>query len=114
MVAVDRAGAGEIHIVEVKKGIQDWSLPIAQLMKIPSHYKYLALIGNANYRPTERILYAPDGMGRVGVIEIREDNRGCLHAQLTLRPERFRPDPSIYQRIDRFTAANPADIEVRP
>jgi hypothetical protein len=116
VLAVDRSGSGEIHVVEVKigTGLADIQHIVAQLAGIPAHFKYVALLGNKSYRPKDRILYAPDGMGRVGVIQIKEDAAGNLSAELSVRPERFRLDSSIFKRIDRFTASRPPNLEVRP
>jgi hypothetical protein len=114
VLAVDRSGAGEIHIVEVKVGSSNLGHATQSLMEIPAHFKYLALFGNGSYRPADNVLYAPDGMGRIGVIQVREDPSGNLFAEFMVRPERFRLDSSYFRQIDKFTATRPADIEVRP
>lgn len=114
VLAVDRAGAGEIHIVEVKVGSADLTGVIRRLAAIPAHFKYVALFGNAGFHPSDGSLYAPDGMGRVGVIQVREDGADELRADFIVRPERFRLDASYFKQIDKFTAARPADIEIRP
>jgi len=114
VVGVDRAGAGEIHIVEVKVGSRGWDDALRSLMGIPAHFKYLALFSNGSYRPSDSLLYAPDGMGRIGLIQVREDGLDNLSVEFLVRPERFRLDSSYFRQIDRFTATRPADIEVRP
>jgi len=116
VLGVDRSGSGEIHVVEVKVGttLIDLRDVIAQLMQVPAHFKYLALFENKNYRPDSQILYAPDGFGRIGVIQVKEDGAGNLEAEITVRPERFKLDSSIFKMIDRFTASRPANLEVRP
>ena len=116
VLAVDRSGSGEIHVVEVKVGTNLGELEeaIANIGRIPAHYKYLALFDNKNYRVKDRILYAPDGMGRVGVIQVKEDSAGNLSAEFNVRPERFRLDSSVFKLIDRFTATRPPNIEIRP
>jgi hypothetical protein len=82
-------------------------------MQIPAHFKYLAILENDNYLPDESSLYALDGMGRVGVIQVKEDDAGDLAAELRIRPERFRFDAS-FKLVDKFTASHPAYIEIRP
>lgn len=116
VLAVDRSGTGEIHVVEVKVGtrLEDVESAITLLSRIPAHFKYLALFDNKNYRLNDRLLYAPDGMGRVGVIQVREDTAGDLSAEFYVRPERFKLDSSVFKLIDRFTAARHPDIEIRP
>ncbi|MGA9210356.1 MAG: hypothetical protein WB347_21355 [Terriglobales bacterium] len=114
LLAVDRAGTGEIHIAEVKSGIAEASQSLERVKAMPAHYKYIAVIGDRRYRPTDEALYAADGFGRVGLIRIIEDNAGNLHAELVVAPERFRADPAVFKTIDRFTSKHRADIEIRP
>jgi len=117
VLAVDRSGTGEIHAVEVRVGtsaLKDIGAVIAYLDRIPAHFKYLALFDNKNYRLDPRMLYAPDGMGRIGVIQVREDDDGNLSAEFHVRPERFRLDSSVFKLIDRFTAGRQPNLEIRP
>lgn len=114
VLAVDRAGAGEIHIVEVKVGAGNFSEALREIAVVPAHFKYLALFGNASYIPTDDGLYAPDGMGRIGVIQVRELGAKDLSAEFLIRPERFRLDSSFFKQIDKFTTNRPADMEIRP
>lgn len=117
VLAVDRSGSGEIHVAEIKVGsaaLASTQATIAKLGQVPAHFKYLAIFDNKNYRLNDRVLYAPDGMGRVGVIQVKEDTNGDLSAEFQIRPERFRLDSSIFKSIDRFTAKHPADLEIRP
>jgi hypothetical protein len=116
VLAVDRSGAGEVHVVEVKVGAQAIAVAsggVASLLQIPAHFKYLAVFENNNYLPDESSLYALDGMGRIGVIQVKEDDAGDLAAELRVRPERFRFEAS-FKLVDKFTASHPAYIEIRP
>lgn len=113
VLAVDRSGAGDIHVVDVC-GLANVAEATASLLKIPAHFKYLALFGNRNYGFDPNALYAANGMGRIGVIQVTEDRAGNLSAAFYLRPERFRLDPSYLRMIDKFVATRPADLEVRP
>jgi len=115
VLAVDRSGSGEVHVVEVKVGAQALAGiggVVASLMQIPAHFKYLAFFENNNL-PDESFLYAPDGMGRIGIIQVTEDDAGDLAAELRVRPERFRFEVS-FKLVDKFTASHPAYIEIRP
>ena len=113
VLAVDRAGSGDIHVVEVTVGKQHPGETISRVMQLPAHFKYVALIANGNYLPTLKSLYAPDdGPGRIGVIQIVEVGDE-LKAEFRYRPERFRVDPTVIKQIDRFTARHQADIELR-
>ena len=118
MLAVDRSGSGEVHAVEVRRGrdlkteVEDL---IARLTQIPAHFRYLALFDNPkNSRPRSDMLYSPDGFGRIGIIEVREDPTRNLDARISVQPERFKLDSSVYKMVDSFTARYPANLEVRP
>lgn len=117
IIAVDRSGAGDVHVVEVKVGKQvllaAFDQVVASLMQIPAHFKYLALFDNRNYQPDVRFLYAPDGVGRIGVIQVAENVTGDMSADFLVRPERFRFEAS-FKMVDKFTASHPAYIEIRP
>jgi hypothetical protein len=118
VLAVDRSGSGEVHAVEVRRGrdlkteVEDL---IARLTQIPAHFRYLALFDNPkNSRPRSDMLYSPDGFGRIGIIEVREDPTRNLDARISVQPERFKLDSSVYKMVDSFTARYPANLEVRP
>jgi len=115
VLAVDRSGSGEVHVAEVKRW-RDLKVDlIERLMEIPAHFRYLALFDNPkNSRPRSDMLYSSDGIGRIGIIEVREDPLGNLDARISVQPERFRLDSSVYKMVDRFTANYPANLEVRP
>jgi hypothetical protein len=116
VMAVERSGSGDVHVAEVKVGTLAPGAvteAIARLMRIPAHFKYLAIFDNKNYSPDERGLYAEDGMGRVGVIQVKEDAAGNLSAEFRVHPERFRFNAS-FKLVDRFTAVHPPYIEIRP
>lgn len=114
VLAVDRAGAGEIHIVEVKIGNGDIAEALRSMSEIPAHFKYLALFQDGRRVPQAKPLYAGNGMGRVGIIQVREDRGSNLQAEFLVRPERFRLNSSYFRQIDKFTARQPADMEIRP
>jgi hypothetical protein len=114
VLAVDRAGAGDVHVAHVTIGNRLLADAVDLLKSQPGHYKYLALIGvRGNYRPTEGSLYAPDGQGRVGVLLVEELNENRLVAREIMPAERFRVLPEFIKQLDKFTARQPADIEVR-
>ena len=69
-----------------------------QLMAMPAHYRYLAI-------PSENFdlafgelghlgLFPPDGIGRLGVITIKDNKDGSPTAEMAIIPERFRMDPA--------------------
>lgn len=111
VLAVDRAGAGDIHVVEVTVGIR--AEAIKQLMHLPAHYKYVAVVEPGIYHLQNDVLYSADGLGRIGVILFDEKEHDELQARIEVAPERFRVPPGVIKQIDRFTAKEHADIEIR-
>src|SRR5713226_10771852 len=61
LLAIDRAGSGDIHVVEVKVGIENADYTVGQLLAAPAHYKYVALYDTGSYQLTGESLYSPDG-----------------------------------------------------
>ncbi len=92
VLAVDRAGAGEIHIVEVKVGDLDFAQAVRSLDEIPAHFKYLALFQNGKHIPAEKELYTENGMGRVGLIQVAKMR------QVTSR-QSFLSVPNVFDSI---------------
>lgn len=89
-----------------------------QLMATPVHFRYLAIpkesleltlgeLGNLG-------LFSEDGIGRLGVITIKEEREEPLIAEIAIAPERFRVDPTRLRTIEtRLLAKSRPDIEVR-
>lgn len=115
VLAVDRSGAGDIHVVEVKVPSEAMYHAVPDLMSIPAHYKYVAIFeSNALQRIDESRLYAPDGLGRVGIIAVAErpEDRS-LRARLVVAPERFRLEDKYWKEVDAFLASSAPDVEIR-
>jgi len=107
VLAMDRAGAGDIHVVEVKTSLQAIMDVVSELMLVPAHYKYLATFESSGLPPVnESLLYAPDGMGRIGLIAVTErpDDRS-LRARMVIAPERFRLQDKYWKEVDTFLAS---------
>lgn len=119
VLALDRAGAGDIHIVEAKSSLDNAYLSLPHFITLPAHYKYVALFQEVGTKALQYVideskLYMVDGIGRVGVIAIREDVVDkSLHAEVVLTPERFRITPDKYAQVDRFLDSHAADLEIR-
>lgn len=119
VLAVDRAGTGDIHCVQVKANLES-AYPIFPLLKaIPSHYKYVALLHEPNLQVggagiDEVALYSEDGLGRIGIIVASEDPKNkALSARVLIEPERFKFDKKYYRSIDKFVESHTADLEIR-
>jgi hypothetical protein len=113
VLAVDRAGAGDIWVAEVTLGVAAARDAISQLMQLPAHYKYVAIAKPGPYQPEPQILYSPFGMGRVGILLVEEDPDNRIVVSEGVPAERFRVEPTDIKKIDRFTASHQADIELR-
>lgn len=89
-----------------------------QLMSMPAHYRYLAIpaesfdlafgeLGNLG-------LFPEDGIGRLGIITIRDNGVESPTAEMRVAPERFRVDPAKLKTIEtKLLAKSRPDIEVR-
>jgi hypothetical protein len=97
IVAVDRAGNGDLHAVEIKNSL-DAALRggVEQIMHIPAHYRWVAYpaFGPASQAATLALIsmkpfYPKKGAGRIGLIEVvlmADDNFG---ANVKVKAERF-------------------------
>jgi hypothetical protein len=140
VLAVDRAGAGDLHAVEIKWYRQFGKEPsstehdtetalrrvrettrswLRQLLAMPAHYKYLA-IPRLSWRFLNTILVpmllSADGIGKIGIIEIVARGEEPSTAELLILPERFRVDAAKLTKIEKTLINNKKvrpDIEVR-
>jgi hypothetical protein len=140
VLAVDRAGSGDLHAVEIK--LEDelrgkstvaaaidpkrWMLTqlkatskviLAQLMALPAHYRYLAIPHSSwdlVMGELGPLLYSRDGIGRVGIIAITYRGQDPPTAELSIAPERFRVDAVKLGNVEKklLQKVRP-DIEVR-
>jgi hypothetical protein len=102
IVAIDRAGTGDVHVVEVKRTLRDaLSVGVRTVSRFPAHYRWIAYQGEGlapvDSRSevlllSEEPLLPESGMGRVGVIEIIRMPFGDLGARIRFKAERFRPN----------------------
>jgi len=121
--AVDRAGAGDLHAVEIKleDELRGKSTVAAALdpkrWMLPAHYKYLAIPRSSwdlVMGELGPLLYSSDGIGRVGIVAITDRGQHPPTAELSIVPERFRVDAAKLRNIEtRFLAKVRPDIEVR-
>jgi len=124
LLVIDRAGVGDVHVVEVKKGVAGAIKAASQLLRIPAQFRWVVCCyeaGDASagakaiqHAVKNAPLFADHGPGRVGVITVEFHEDG-LHektkAEVVVRAERF--PGSWYEEADKFTKANRADIMFR-
>jgi hypothetical protein len=123
VLAIDRAGSGDLHVVEIVSDLASGIKRIPQLLKVPAQFRWFAYLYeptdlDADLAESDRIrrapLFAPDDMGRVGVMQVRteEDVHGeYLYGQVEVRAERFRG--SNYAEAQRFIAQNKPDVDFK-
>jgi hypothetical protein len=128
VLAVDRAGSGDIHGVRID---QQYSPP-APLGRIQKelceivfhhsltltkrsgfHFKYIAVKSPFVDFLSKKNLFAEDGIGRVGIIEIIEHPSAPPQARIAVPPERFRVALADIKKFDEFQKKTPADMEIR-
>jgi hypothetical protein len=142
VLAVDHAGSGDLHAVEIKiekdfprnqvkraANSTDYRSEMANLQKkirqihsqilsLPAHYKYLAIPIESKELLIGELaplgLFSPDGIGRIGLIGILDRGDEAPVAEILSAPERFRMDPAKLGNIEaKVLAKVRPDIEVR-
>jgi hypothetical protein len=89
-----------------------------QVMSMPTHYRYLAITAESFHLAFSELahfdLFPADGIGRLGIITIRDKGEASPSAEIAIVPERFRVDPAKLKVIETklLTKSRP-DIEVR-
>lgn len=125
LLAIDRAGAGDVHVVEIVRSFDEARRHLPSLMKVPAQFRWVSYFiegrnsdlreltkecGRARRTP----LLSSKGMGRVGVIVVSddEDRHGeYLSGEIAARAERF--PGSYYEEVDRFAKVHKPDILFR-
>ncbi|MCX6844622.1 MAG: hypothetical protein NTX53_20355 [candidate division WOR-3 bacterium] len=122
VVAIDRAGTGDVHVVEIKMSLADALADgVHVIMGVPAHYRWVAYQGEG-LRPvgmsamlslqSEKPLLPKKGMGRIGVIEVVRMAGGDLGANIRLKAERFQPG-DIDALVQEFQRREKPDIEFK-
>jgi hypothetical protein len=141
VLAIDRAGVGDVHAVRIAHqgevdSIEEVTMrnvlgAIAasgqvydseiESMSLQSHYRYVAVVSEnpdaRKFKPTEVTIkqtLADDGVGRVGIlyVDLCEDDPK-LQVRVILKAERFRSSKEIVELADRYVAEHTANWEIR-
>lgn len=140
VLAVDRAGSGDLHAVEIWLQA-DFSKPVPgnldrsgwrrvllgmtkkkvekELGSIPAHYRYIAIPYDSWDLLAGELgshLYSRDGIGRIGIISITDRGEESPSAEIVIAPERFRVEAAKLSKIEKNLINNKKvrpDIEVR-
>ncbi len=118
VLAIDRAGTGDVHLVEIKKPVFNLPKAIEQVMNFPAQFRWLAYLHLGTTSTSTRFgklapptLYPTQGMGRVGLIEIVRMEGDEVGANIRFRAERF--PGNLTDAVDRFVATHKPDVEFR-
>lgn len=136
ILAIDRAGVGDVHVVRIvsespyltgrktdgsilvstTRGIDH---ELAALMEVAGHYRYIANLvpgsRSKEYNAAPRLLketLAKDGVGRIGILFVDLSGSESI-VSAVVRAERYRSSPQIIEIADKYVASNQANWEVR-
>jgi len=122
VLAIDRAGTGDVHAVELKFTLREaLTKGVKAVSQVPAHYLWVAYQGSGlNLEDggaelmllSETPLLPSSGMGRIGVIEVVSMVDLNLGAKIRLRAERFKT-PDLERNIASFVRREKADIEFK-
>jgi hypothetical protein len=134
VLAIDRAGVGDVHVVKLMPWVQGqaddipgWYLsmersvqePMRTLSTFLGHFRYLAIVcTEPNRNPwipgpaTRSSSLASDGVGRIGIlyVDVTEEN---VEVRVLLKAERFRSSKKLVEIADSFVAEHTANWEFR-
>ena len=116
ILAVDRLGSGDVHIVEVVAGAFTPRTVVKRLMSVPAQFRWLAVVRKSGEKTriggtAPSYLYPIEDMGRIGLIEVSKMADDSLGADIRFKAERFRGN--FTREVDGFAATHRPDIEFR-
>lgn len=115
VLAIDRDGRGDAHLVEIRRNAADALAMVPQLLTARAPFRWIAFLrGTEDAAATlalvsQESLYPANTPGRVGVIEIVEMAGHDLGANVRIKAERF-PTPT-YELAAEFAASHEASIQ---
>ncbi len=136
ILAVDRAGAGDLHAVEIElwAKVPEFSLIAKkiltqsvesrlptihrQIMSMPAHFRYIAIPNEIHHIVLKELsklgFFSDDGIGKIGIITIHENGDALPLANIVIPAERFRVDSAKLKLIEtKLLDKSRPDIEVR-
>jgi hypothetical protein len=115
VLAIDRDGRGDAHLVEIRRNAVDALAMVPRLLQARAPFRWIAFLRGSEDETTKaallthEILYPADTAGRVGVIEVVEMVGDDLGANVRVKAERF-PTPT-YDLAAEFAANHVASIQ---
>ena len=133
VLAIDRAGVGDIHAVRLvpwegghgdPHGYSSFlekavAAEVSNFVGFPGHFRYLAIVcsepNKQQWIPSNGIKnqsLAADGVGRLGILylDVTEEDSAVV---VLLKAERFRSSKEIVELADRYVAEHTPNWEVR-
>ncbi len=96
VLLIDRAGAGDVHAVEIRRDAAKALAVIPQLLKrVRAHYRWIAVFEEGLDSATRAKLLRREGLfpeqgpGCIGVIGVTRSPDGSLEASVLVKAERF-------------------------
>jgi hypothetical protein len=132
VLAINRDGAGDVHaaalflLVHRENGdldLEESSKRFGELMErlhtLSAHFKWIAAVGDRRsgaisfdeYNKRSDEMYASDGLGRIGFLQVAFDEHQEPTAQVAIKAERFRA--KVSDLADSYIEAHSADWEIR-
>lgn len=133
ILAIDRDGSGDVHIVQAYlRPTTGGDLPardadrehIDRLLEALSHinaqYKYVLGVGSTAHPSVsgntlgtefEEKTFSPDGLGRTGIAFAQPETSGAIKVDIVIFPERFRA--FVGASAEDFVSTHSADWEMR-
>lgn len=115
VLAIDRDGVGEAHLVEIRRGaMAALDAARALIADATAPFRWIAFAKGTEDEPTSRAiadqtgLFVPGRRGRVGIIEIVEADTDLV-ASIRLRAERF--SGPVFDVATAFSGTHKADIQ---
>ncbi len=111
VLAIDRDGSGDAHVVLVRERAADALACIPVLLGQPGPFRWIAFLRGTEYDAlvSQDVLYQLGNAGRVGVIEVVEQAGATLKASIRLSAERF--PGAFYDLATTFSGSRKADIQ---
>lgn len=116
LMAVDRAGSGDVHVVfiHLDPSVAISPATLSAIKKMPAHFMYLATLFPAlEIDPCHASYFSRDGIGRVGIISIQEQEDSSPRATVEQPPERFLMSQEVKDKILQFTYKHRPDFDVQ-
>lgn len=129
ILAIDRDGVGDVHVVVVFARASNFDIVyearrsielIERLNRVPAQFKYVAAVDPTDFcilppfqlsAEVKENSFAPDGLGRIGFLSVIAPEESEAKAELILKPERFRA--TIASLADEYVQHHAADWEIR-